>query len=514
MTSFAPRTTKLPHSYQSMTVAKGLRATTSRDPNKVAITHNTKSRTYRDLSNRTDRLTAAALTKLKLKKGDNVAIVAKNSIEYVEVVCALPDAGAAVATVNPRLTSLEVEAICNDAQARVVFYDDASADSISAASFDTVEYKVHLGDAYETLIKEATSPDVYPEINEWDPWTIPYTSGTTGKPKGVVLPQRSRLLAFYQMAQEFGCYGPDDRFLGTTPMNHGAGIAFPLAAIMSGGFTEILDRFDPEELLKKLKEGNFAGVFTVPTQHHAIFELEQKVLDKYRGAPLKGLISNASALPQHLKHKIVEYFGEGLLHESYGSTEGGFVSNLRPPYQLTKERCVGTPFPHTFVKLTDDDFNEVGPNEPGELWVKSPSSFSGYWNRPEETAAAFRDGWVTVGDVGKRDEDGFLYIVDRKKDMVITGGVNVYPREIEELLFGHPAISDVAVIGVPDDKWGERLKAFVVVKEGQNIDADGVAKFCEGKLSSYKVPKDVAQISSLPRNANGKVLKTELRKLG
>ncbi len=514
MSGLETKPATLPASYTSMTVAAGLRATTMRNPDKVAITHNNTSRTYRELSDRTDRLTAAAILKLKLNKGDNVAIVSKNSIEYVEVVCGLPEAGAAVATVNPRLTGAEVEAICNDAEARVVFYDDASAEAIEAASFNTVEHTIHLGDEYEALIKNADVPDAYPEIHEWDPWTIPYTSGTTGKPKGVVLPQRSRLLAFYQMAQEFGCYGPEDRFLGTTPMNHGAGIAFPLAAIMSGGFTEILDHFDPELLLRKLKEGNFAGVFTVPTQHHAIFELEQSVLDKYRGAPLKAVISNASALPQHLKHKIVPYFGEGLLHETYGSTEAGFVTNLRPPFQLEKEGCVGTPFPHTFVKLADDDFNEVGPEEPGELWVKSPSAFAGYWNRPDETAAAFKEGWVTVGDVAKRDEDGFIYIVDRKKDMVISGGVNIYPREIEELLFTHPAISDVAVIGVTDDKWGERLKAFVVPKAGESVTAESVVSFCDGKLSSYKVPKDVAEIDVLPRNANGKVLKTELRKVG
>ena len=514
MTSLDPRPVELPHSYQSMTMAKGLRAATRRNPSKVAITHGNTSRTYQELSDRTGQLTAAAISELKLNKGDNVAIVAKNAIEYVEVVCGLPEVGAAVATVNPRLTGKEIEAICNDAQARVVFVDDASADAVAAASFETVERVVHLGDDYEALIADPSIPDAYPEINEWDIWTIPYTSGTTGKPKGVLLPHRSRLLAFFQMTQEFGCFSPDDRFLATTPMNHGAGIAFPLAAVMSGGFTEILDIFDPEFLLKKLKEGNFAGVFTVPTQHHAIFNLEQAVLDKYRGAAMKAVISNASALPQHLKYKIVDYFGEGMLHESYGSTEGGFVTNLRPPYQLQKERCVGTPFAHTFVKLADDDFNEVGPEEPGELWVKSPSGFSGYWNRPDATAEAFRDGWITVGDVAKRDEDGFVYIIDRKKDMVITGGVNVFPREIEELLFTHPAVSDAAVVGVPDDKWGERLKAFIVLKGGESLDVDGIAAFCDGKLASYKVPKDMAVIDSLPRNANGKVLKTELRKLG
>lgn len=513
MSVLDPKRVVIPHSFQSMTMAKALRATTRRNPGKTAITHNEKSRTYQELSTRTDRLTAAAISNLKINKGDNVAIVAKNCIEYVEVVCGLPEAGAAVATVNPKLTTAEIEGICDDANARMVFVDDASRDLVNNASFETVERVIYLGDDYEALLAQAKTPDMYPVIDEWDPWTIPYTSGTTGQPKGVVLPQRSRLLAFYQMAQEFGCYGPEDRFLGTTPMNHGAGIAFPLAAIMAGGFTEILDHFDPEVLLRKLKDGNFAGVFTVPTQHHAIFDLEQPVRDKYRGAPLKAVISNASALPQHLKHDIVEYFGEGLLHETYGSTEGGFVTNLRPPFQLEKERCVGTPFPHTFVKLADDDFNEVGVNEPGELWVKSPSAFNGYWNRPKATAAAFRDGWITVGDVGKRDEDGFIYIVDRKKDMVITGGVNVYPREIEEVLFTHPTITDVAVIGVPDDKWGERLKVFLVLKEGQTLTAEGLAKFCDGQLAKYKIPKDVEVIDALPRNANGKVLKTELRKV-
>jgi long-chain acyl-CoA synthetase len=340
---------------------------------------------------------------------------------------------------------------------------------------------------------------------------IPYTSGTTGKPKGVVLSHRSRLLAFYQQALEYGCYSPEDRFLGTTPMSHGAGISFPMAALMTGGFTEILDSFDPEVLLSKLKNGQFAGVFTVPTQHHAIFELSSAVLSRYREIPLKAIISNASALPQHLKHKIVEYFGAGLLHETYGSTEGGFVTNLRPPYQLQKEQCVGTPFAHCLVRLADENFNEVPVNEPGELWVKSPSGFSEYWNRSLETEAAYKDGWITVGDIAKRDDEGFLYIVDRKKDMVITGGVNVYPREIEEVLFAHPSISDVAVIGVPDPKWGEKLKACIVLSPGCEMEQVDLNSFCEGKLAKYKIPKSIQKLDSLPRNANGKVLKTVLR---
>ena len=513
MTALKNKSVFLPHSYHSMTVASGLHATAMRDESKIAITHNNNTLTYRELSKRIHQLTAVALGKLKIQKGDNVAVVAKSCVEYIEIVSGLPEAGAAVAAINPRLTSDEIAAICDDSGARIVFADDSSIETVSNAKYSTVERIIHIGPEYESLLASSSSPDSYPVINEWDNWMIPYTSGTTGKPKGVVLSHRSRLLAFYQQALEYGCYSPEDRFLGTTPMSHGAGISFPMAALMTGGFTEILDSFDPEFLLRKLKNGSFSGVFTVPTQHHAIFELSNTILSKYRGIPLKAVISNASALPQYLKHKIVEYFGEGLLHETYGSTEGGFVTNLRPPYQLQKEQCVGTPFAHCSVKLTDNCFNEVPANEPGELWVKSPSGFTEYWNRSAETESAYREGWITVGDIAKRDEEGFLYIVDRKKDMVITGGVNVYPREIEEVLLNHPSISDVAVIGLPDAKWGERLKACVVLRSGCKIDQDSLSRFCEGKLAKYKIPKSLETLKTLPRNANGKVLKTTLREL-
>ena len=212
-----------------------------------------------------------------------------------------------------------------------------------------------------------------------------------------------------------------------------------------------------------------------------------------------------------MKHKIVTYFGEGKLHETYGSTEGGVVTNLRPPDQLRKQQCVGTPFLSTLVKIVDEHGTECPPDVPGELLSLSPYLFNGYWNRPKDTAETFKEGWVSVGDIAKRDAEGFIYIVDRKKDMVISGGVNIYPREIEEVLLGHPAIADVAVVGIPDDKWGERLKAFVILKPEKTLSTDGLVQFCEGKLSAYKIPKNIQVVTALPRNANGKVLKTELR---
>ncbi|MDX2222186.1 MAG: class I adenylate-forming enzyme family protein [Rhodospirillaceae bacterium] len=508
----APRSVTLPIGYQSMTMARGLRAAMLRNPDKVAVRHNDVAMTYRDLVDRIDRATNAAITDLGLVKGDHAAIIARNSIAYVEIVCGLPEAGVAVATVNNKLTVPEMEAVCDDAEAKVVFCDASTAAAVRAATFKTVRRIIEIGPAYEAWLAKGDQPAARPQVEEWDVWTIPYTSGTTGKPKGVLISHRSRILTFIAMALEFGCYGPDDKFLGTTPMHHGAGICFPLAALYSGGYMEFMDKFDAETLLRRLKSGGFSGVFMVPTQFHQIFSLNPAILDECRGIPIKSVISNAAPLPQALKEKIVAYFGEGLLHETYGSTEGGIVTNLRPPFQLRKQRCVGTPFLNTMVKIVDDSGVECPPEIVGELFSISPYLFNGYWKRPKETAETFKNGWVSVGDLAKRDADGHIYIVDRKKDMVITGGVNVYPREVEEVLFTHPAVADVAVIGVPDEKWGERLKAVVVPKPGASIVAEDIARFCEGKLAAYKIPKDLATIAALPRNANGKVLKTELRK--
>jgi len=329
-----------------------------------------------------------------------------------------------------------------------------------------------------------------------------------------MISHRSRVLNFLGMASEYGCYGPDDRFLCITPMNHGGGLAFTMASIYLGGAMEIMDKFDPEAVLSKLKFDGFTGIFTVPTHFHAFFALPAETLERYRSPPLKAIMSNAAALPQAMKQKIVPYFGDGLLHELYGSTEAGIVTSLRPKDQLRKDSCVGLPFVGNRIKVLDGAGQPCAPGEVGEMFSTSSTNFNGYWNMPEATAETLQDGWVSVGDMAVRDAEGFVYIVDRKKDMVISGGVNIYPREIEEVLFTHPAIRDVAVIGVPDDQWGERLKAFVVVNPGEDLTVEALAAFCQGRLGAYKIPKDLALVEALPRNANGKVLKTDLRSAG
>ena len=359
-------------------------------------------------------------------------------------------------------------------------------------------------------------PAVHPvaqhlSVQEWDNFTIPYTSGTTGKPKGVLVPHRSRILTLFGMAVEYGCYAPDDRFLAIAPMCHGAGMIFSLAPVFFGGYAEIMDKFVPELVLERLGSGEISGFFAVPTHFHALLSVAPGLLAASRTTALKAVISNAAALPQAMKERLVAHFGPGLLHETYGSTEAGIVSNLRPPDQLRKQQCVGQPFPCTEVELRRQDGSVCAADEVGELFSRSPYLFNGYWGRPEDTADAFRDGWVTVGDLARRDSEGYLYIVDRLKDMVISGGVNIYPREIEEVIVQCPGIAEAAVVGVPDEKWGEVLKAFVVRRSGAEVSAEDLLKFLEPRIARMKVPKAVEFIEQIPRNANGKVLKTALR---
>ena len=512
MSDVSPRTVAVPHSFRSITMASGVRAAMARAPDKIAVTQGERRRSYREFIARVDRITDATLA-LGLQPGQSAAIVARNCIEYLELACGVPEAGVALATVNPRYTTAEIESVCDDAQARLLFVDAASAPLVRAARFATVDRIIEIGAGFDSWLAAAPQDIARPLVNEWDTWTIPYTSGTTGKPKGVLISHRSRALVALGSAMDYGCFSPDDRFLAMTPMNHGGGLAFPIASLLHGGSVDVMERFDPQAVLHKCMHEGITGVFMVPTHFHQIFALPPEVLERYRSPPLKTIISNAAPLSQAMKERIVPYFGADVLFEIYSSTEAGMVCSLRPRDQLRKLRCVGTPQAHTEVRILDESDRECAADEVGELFSRSPYLFHGYWNRPEETRAAFRDGWVSVGDLAKRDADGFVYIVDRKKDMVISGGINIYPREIEEVLALHPAVSDVAVIGVPDEQWGERLLAFVVPWPGRALATQDMVEFCTGRLAGYKIPRELLAIDALPRNANGKVLKIELRKL-
>ncbi len=500
---------QLPAAFRHLSIADGVRSAASRNPAKLAYRHGHETRSYAALIDRIDRLTTALSADLGLGIGDHGAIVAKNSIAYMETVIGASQAGVGLATINPKLAAAEIAAICDDAQARVLFVDDDSGAALKDAKLASVERIIHLGGEFDQWLA-SSQPGEPPEVPEWEVFTIPYTSGTTGKPKGVLVPNRSRALSMFAMASEYGCYSPDDRFLAIAPMCHGAGMIFALAPVFFGGHAEIMAGFDPELVMQRLREGKMTGFFGVPTHFHALMGLPAETLEKFRPQQLTTVISNAAPLPQTMKEKLVAYFGPGILHETYGSTEAGIVTNLRPADQLRKQACVGQPIPSTQVEVRRPDGSICQPDEVGELFSTSPYLFNGYWQKPEATAEAFHDGWVTVGDLARRDDEGHIYIVDRKKDMVISGGINIYPREVEEVLLTHPDIRDVAVIGVPHEKWGESLKAFIVTG-GAVLDAEAVAAFCEPLIARMKIPRDVETINAIPRNAGGKVLKTALR---
>jgi acyl-CoA synthetase (AMP-forming)/AMP-acid ligase II len=500
-----------PGNYLPITISDGIRTSMGREPDKVAFRENGRELTYRALVERIDRVANGVTHGLDLEPGDRAALLSPNTLEFVEIVCGLAEAGVPPALINSRASTGEVKFICDDAAARVLFVHPSLEELARASAPETVQHVIVIGDAYEQWLASSSPQRTSAKTEEWETFCIPYTAGTTGSPKGVLLPHRSRVLTFFSMAVEYGCYGPDDRALAVAPLYHGAGFAFALAPVFFGGSCEILPRFDPEELLRAVERGRSTNVFMVPSHFQALFALGDEVLDRYDTGSLRTIISNAAPLAQVMKERIVERFGDDLLFECYGSTEGGIVSNLRPADQLRKLQCVGLPFPLTSVRILDEEGAEVGPGTPGELFSSSPYLFSGYWNRPQESLDAIQDGWFSAGDIAYRDEEGYIYLIDRKNDKIISGGVNIFPREIEEVLLRHPLVTEAAVFGIPDERWGEAVHAVVVLAPDANTAEEAIIDFCAESVARYKLPKRIEFAGALPRNAAGKILRRELR---
>ena len=498
--------------YLALDIGYGVRCAAQHKPNKVALGQGSRTLDYAQLADRINRVSNGIRRGLGLKKGDRVALIAPNCIEYPELAIGIAQAGTVVVTLNPDLTSSEIQYICDDCHASAVFVHVSAVEQVDIAKLSSVKDVVIIGDGYENWLAKSSPEYLFAPLAETDTFALVYTAGTSGKPKGVMLSHRSRVLTFFGMASEYGCYTPDDRTLAVAPLFHGAGFSFAIAALFFGGYCEIAPKFDAATTLKLLKESKITNVFMVPTHFQAIFDLSEKQQTKLKPSHLKTIISNASALPQVLKRLAVGYFGEGILHETYGSTEAGIVCNLRPIDQLRKERCVGLGFACTETKVLTEKGKPAEPGEVGELFSRSPYLFSGYWGNPE-TISSMKEGWFSAGDLAQVDDEGFVYLVDRKMDMIISGGVNIYPREIEEILYEHPAIFDAAVIGVPDRYWGESVKAYVVLRENQSADSDGLSDFCGKTLAGYKIPKAFEFISALPRGSTGKVLKRKLHNL-
>lgn len=485
-----------------LTLARGILAAAARWPGRVAIEQGADRLTYGALATLVRRIANSAPA-VGVGPGDRVALVSRNRLDYAAIVAGLSEAGAIVATLGARTTEAELAAVLADCTPRLVL-GDADSPAAAAAAAAGIAF-LDLERAWPACVEDAADSGPVPRVAETDCFALSYTSGTTGAPKGVMLTHRSRSLTFLAMAGEYGCFGPGDRFLVLTPMSHGAGFVFAVAPLVFGGTSVILETGDPQQIAERIAASDISGVFLVPTQIARLVTLPPAATTP--GSGLKALISNASALGPPLKVEMIARYGPGKLHETYGSTEGGIVTNIRPDEQLLKPGSVGTPFPLIELALRDGGGAEVAAGEPGELFVRGPYAFAGYWNDPAATAQALVDDWVTVGDMATRDGDGFVTIVDRKSDMVVTGGVNVFPREVEQVLAAVPGVREVAVVGLPDPEWGERLQAFVVGA----AEPAALAAAARAGLAPHKVPKGFSFLNELPRGPTGKVLKRELR---
>jgi long-chain acyl-CoA synthetase len=495
---------------QSISIYDGIFAAAARTPQKIAIRENLREMSYATLAERIVRVSNAARSLIPAS-GARAAVIMSNHIEYLEIVCGLAAAGIEVCTIAPSSSPAEIEYICGDASVELIFTDPALEENLRAAAPD-VRHIVPVGSAYEDLLSAASSTEM-PEPGDWENiFSIPYTSGSTGRPKGVLLSHRARVLSCYAMASEHGCYGPDDRAVATTPMFHGSGFLMTLAPVFFGGYVELLSNFDVERLMATIDRIGATSTFMIPSHFSALFAMGDKRF-KYRRETLKSVIVGTAPLAQSMKERIIEYMGEGRLFERYGSTEAAIVSALRPPDQLRKESSVGLPICATRVQILDPEGNEIGPGEVGELYSTSPYMFSGYLNLPDLAEKAMRGNSFTAGDLARRDEEGYIYLIGRKHDMIISGGENIYPREIEEVLLAHPVIDQAAVIGMPHDYWGEEVVALLVLRDAMDVADDELRTICRRQMARYKVPKRFKRVGSLPLNRAGKIDRTALRDL-
>ena len=505
--------TRRPGNSRGITISDGILSAARRTPDRLAIRESGRGLTYARLAERIRRVANLVHAGLGLAHGERVVVLLPNRVEYIEIVCGASLAGVACATIGPAASEAEIRFTCEDTGARAIFVDPALEAKARSALPAGVAHVIVLSEAYEDALARASDATCPVPTQESDIFSIPYTSGSTGRGKGVMLSHRGRVLSAYAIGADHGCYGPDDRAITLTPLFHGAGFLMTLTPLHFGGFVELLPRFDIERMMDTIQSIRATNTYMVPTHFAALFTMGEAAR-RYDVSSLKAVVSGTAPLAQSMKERVIDFFGEGRLYERYGCTETSIVTALRPADQLRKIQCVGQPLPATQVMILGDDGAELPRGEVGELACTSPYMFSGYLNLPEATAKAMRGDWFVTGDLARMDEEGFLYLVDRKNDMIITGGENVYPREVEEVLLAHPAVRECAVVGLPHAYWGEAVTAFVALRAGMNATGADLVEACRASLSRYKAPKEIRFVAALPRNSMGKVLRRSLRDEG
>lgn len=474
---------------------------------------------FRELDLRTNRL-ANALRNLGVRRGDKVVWCGMNSIGVVLMMHAARKIQATAVPLNYRLTAEEAAFVVDDCDAVLVYVDAEFAPLMRQIRGDTpkvrdlVVFGGPAGDGeHDADALMDAAGDGPPEVEQGDEAasTMIYTSGTTGKPKGALRrgvgnPEQVRAMV------GFIGYVPDDVYLTTGPLYHsGPGGFLGLAQNLSN--TCVLQRkFDAEDWLRLVTKYRITTTFSAPTPIRLVCNLPEATKRRYDTSSMRITIANAAPWSYALKEAYLAAFPEDSLFEVYGSTELGVNTILRPEDQRRKPGSCGKPSPGVEIVLYDDDGKEINqPHVPGELFVRSASVFDTYYKNREKFEAERRGDLQTVGDVAYFDEEGFYYICDRKKDMIISGGMNVYPAEIEAALEHHPDVQDVAVFGIPSEEWGESVHAVVVARPGSGLDADAVVAHAREHLAGYKVPRSVEFMAEIPRTGSGKILKRVLR---
>jgi acyl-CoA synthetase (AMP-forming)/AMP-acid ligase II len=527
-----------------LTLSESVAAHARTQPHKVGVRDSRRALTYAQWDERASRL-ANALLGLGLRKGDRVALLAYNTLEWMEIYAGLARAGLVAVPINFRLAGPEVAYIVQHAEASAVIVQEALRGVVEGLRGELpVEPGRYLwfgaeGESapagwqgYEALLAAATTTPPATEVGPADLFALMYTSGTTGRPKGAMRSHEGNALLALATALEFGLTR-DDNGLLVMPLCHANSLYFSVTFAMLGATIVVHDRphFDPGELLALLARERITFTSLVPTHYVMMLELPAAAKAAHDLSRVGKLLVSSAPARRETKRAILELFPNGRLFELYGSTEAGWVTILRPDEQLDHLGSVGREWAGTgAIRLLDSEGREVPDGEVGELYSRTAYVFDGYWKNPEKTRESFQPGtpWCSVGDMARRDEQGFIHLVDRKSNMIISGGENIYPSEVEAVLAVHPAVQDVAVVGVPDAKWGETVCAVVVPRAGlagasgasgsarphAQLEAD-LQAWCRERMAGFKRPRRFAFIgeSQMPRTATGKIQHGKLRDL-
>jgi acyl-CoA synthetase (AMP-forming)/AMP-acid ligase II len=502
---------------RNMVTGEVLARNARRFADQEAVVHAGKRFTYGGFNDRVNRL-ANGLLFLGVQPGDRVAVLLHNGNEILESFLAVNKLGAMAVPLNFRLVAPELAYIVDDAEAGVFIFGVEFSETVAGLRpyLPSVNQFVCVGGScpgfaqdYEQVIQSAPAgePLIYVEDN--DPAFIMYTAGTTGRPKGAVLTHKNIIQCAVNGIIERGSF-LRERCLIVLPVFHVAAWGICLSTVYRGGAMVVQKSFDPETVLKTIAGEKVTQILLVPTMATAL--LQTAGLDKYPLDSLRTFVVGGAVTPVEVKKKILVAFPNVGLYDAFGQTEmSPTVTMLKPEDVLRKPGSIGKALVNVEIRLVDEFDEDVCPGEVGEAVYRGPTVMKEYFRQPQATAQAMRGGWFHGGDLMRADEDGFYYVVDRKKDMIISGGENIYSAEVEEVLHTHPKIAEAAVIGVPDEKWGEAVRALIVLRPEEEMSEREIIWFCRGRIAGYKIPRSAEFLPVLPRNAAGKVLKRLLR---